>query len=126
MRKIFDLENTEANEVRNLLESKSSELGIESYEKSTNERKDYLKDMLGLCFDCENMIYCSTEFGNIIARCDVFKINLHGRERMKDCNMYAKAGSMSLNDMMNIATLIDVEDSTRTRGFITKEKRFKK
>jgi len=107
--KISNLEEEEQNKILSQIEGASNAMGMRAYEvygSSPGQKK--LKDLLGMCHNCDYLSYCETEFGNVIANCTTFKIRLSGQNRIKECNMHCPRNKMSLQEMYAIATLIDV------------------
>jgi len=119
MTKYFDLEESEQEQLGDTLEAKAIQLGLDKWESRVGGINT-LDDSIGICSNCENMRYCKSEFGNIIAICWSFKIKLHGRERVVECNEHAPRGQLSLRDMETIATIIDIEKS-EVKGFISRD-----
>ena len=119
MTKYADLDGDEKDKIGDLLEVRSIELGLDKWE-SPSTRIGGLKDMIGICSNCQSMRYCKTEFGNVRAICWEFKINLHGQDKVIECNEHTARGSMSLRDMETIATIIDV-DKSEIKGFISRD-----
>ena len=114
MDKFINLEDDKSSEIRSHIESKSSELGIDAWE--THQGGNLLKDQIGLCATCKNLQYCKTEFNNINAVCKEFECKLSGSNKIVDCNVFSPKGMLSLNDMFDIAIIIDLPK--RKSGFI--------
>ena len=65
----------------------------------------------GICSDCRHLYAAKTEYGTAIGKCFEMNIMLRGIDNIKECTMYGKKGSMSLDDMKEIAIIIDVNKS---------------
>jgi hypothetical protein len=66
-----------------------------------------LKEVVGICYNCEHLIYCKSQYGNVVAKCQVFELWLRGKDRIVDCNEHSERGSLNLRDMASMAVLID-------------------
>lgn len=108
------------------LESKATELGMDSYSSYSggNDLK-LLKDFIGICADCKSLQYCRTEFGKVFAKCSHYEIGLTGQNRITECTCHDPKGVLSLQEMYAIATLVDPEDQS-VKGFISNDPRFRK
>jgi len=73
-------------------------------------------DEFGLCSDCKYLYAARTEYGTVIGKCFELNIMIRGIDKIKECTMYDKKGSMSLQDMKEIAIIIEV-DKNRV-GFV--------
>jgi hypothetical protein len=62
----------------------------------------------GVCNDCKHLYAAKTEYGTSIGKCFEMNILLRGIDNISECTMYSKKGSMSLDDMKEIAIIIDV------------------
>lgn len=124
MTKYIDLDSEEQEKVGDLLESRAVELGLDKWESQSGAIGS-LESKLGICSNCKTLRYCKTEFGDVIAHCWTFKINLHGRDRVVECNEHNARGIMSLRDMEMMATLIDIGEG-EIGGFITSNPRLRK
>jgi hypothetical protein len=116
--KISDLEGKEKTNMEELLESKSTELGVDSYEGHSGGDYKLLKDLIGICYNCKSLNYCKTEFQNVYARCGHYEMILHGQNRIVECNNHTPRGVLSLTEMYSLATLIDL-DKPMVKGFIS-------
>jgi len=67
--KLSELEKTERRSIEETLDSASVNLGMDSWESQGTGRKNALKDLIGMCYDCKNLCYCRTEFGSVNAYC---------------------------------------------------------
>jgi len=108
--KVNSLDEAEKKEIKNHIESISATLGMDAYESyGSNPEQKKLKQLLGMCCDCDNLSYCATEFGNIHAVCTMFNFKMSGQNRIVECNEHSPKNVLSLSEMYSIATLIDVE-----------------
>lgn len=122
MPKLSDLEDNERRSIEGELEAKSSSMGIDYYEV-LNDNSDYqfLKDAVGICYNCKNLHYCRSEFAGhdkVFARCSLFDLRLSGQNRITECNCHTPRKVLSLEEMYAMATLIDV-DKGEVKGFIS-------
>jgi len=126
MQKLSDLEKDVRDNIEEELESKATELGMDSYSSYAggNDLK-LLKDFIGICADCKSLQYCKTEFGKVFARCSHYEIGLTGQNRITECTCHDPKGILSLQEMYAMATLIDV-DQPSVRGFISTDPKFMK
>lgn len=108
MNKFIDLEDKTKRKVENELEAEASKLGMDSWESVSGT--SILEDQIGLCAKCKYLNYCKTEFGNMFAVCSEFEFRLSGQNRVIECNEFSPRGSLSLNDMFGIATIIELND----------------
>jgi len=88
--------------------------GYDNEFRDVSNRKG-LEDLFGIC-SCMYLNYCITKFGKVFSSCSIFKISLIGGDRMTDCTSYNKNGQMTLNEMKEIAYLIEVD--TRKIGLL--------
>ena len=117
--KISTLKDNERNAIENEIESKSSAMGMNSYITygSTTPEQKKLKELIGMCHDCNNLSYCATEFGNVLAVCAAFQCRLHGQNRIVECNLHEPKNALTLNEMYNMAILIDIGIDDKDIGF---------
>jgi hypothetical protein len=119
MAKFIDLDESEQEKVGDLLEVRSIELGLDKWETQSG-RVSSLKDVIGICYNCQHMRYCKTEFGNVHAICHMFRVKLNGQDKIIECNEHGPRGQMSLRDMELIATLIETDEGS-IKGFISRD-----
>ena len=126
MPKLSDLEKNTRDNIEEELESKATELGMDSYSSYAggNDLK-LLKDFIGICADCKSLQYCKTEFGKVFARCSHYEIGLTGQNRITECTCHDPKGVLSLQEMYAMATLIDA-DPPAIKGFISKDPKLMK
>ena len=74
------------------------------------------KQSFGKCGTCKNLQFAESEFNILFARCHLFEVMIHRREAIVNCSSYEETGTMTLYDMKQIATLIDLD--RKTMGFI--------
>jgi hypothetical protein len=117
--KFSTVDKDERESIEKELESKSQSLGMDSYETYGNDAQTGLKALVGMCYNCKNLNYCKTEFGNVHAICNFFDFKFSGNNRITECNLYAPKNALSLNEMYSIAWLIDSDGSSKKiKGFI--------
>lgn len=115
-KKIADLDTDHRRNVEEQLETVSSTLGMEAWESQGNGRSGILQDLIGICYNCKNLLYCKTEFGNVFAKCGEYEIKLTGQNRMVECNSHSPMHVMTLQEMWSIAYIID-PDEKKITGF---------
>lgn len=71
----------------------------------------------GLCRDCENFSFASSEFDIRFCRCTALRLLLSGNEPITDCTSYWQRGTMTLYDMMTQAIILDLSE-VAPAGFI--------
>ena len=71
---------------------------------------------LGLCSDCINANVVTTEYGTVYAYCDRFEMSISGRDAIVSCTRYSKRGELTLQEMQDIAIIIEVDK--KQAGFI--------
>jgi hypothetical protein len=120
--KMSTLDKKERNNIEDELGSKAAAMGMDMYESygSSPEQKK-LKELVGMCFNCNNLSYCASEFATVFAKCEAFNFKLSGQNRIVECNLHSPKGVLSLNEMYSIATLIDPEKENKV-GFTAKPK----
>ncbi len=120
MKKYKDLEDKEKRDMSDELDAKALLVGADSWENINPQiSKNKLEDLLGICASCTQLEYCETEFGRTYARCGFMEIRLTGKDRMVERTKFSPRGQLSLNDMKEIATYIDVKKE-KDVGFIKK------
>ncbi len=124
MEKYIELNESDQEDLSDTLEVKAIQLGLDKWESKTGSG-GVLDELIGICSNCSYMRYCKSEFGNVIALCTMFKIEIHGRERIVECNEHSARGTMNLRDMELIATLID-SDKSEIKGFISRDPKLRK
>jgi len=124
MPKFIDLDEFDQEKVGDFLEAKAIVLGMDKWE-SRSARYNALKEVIGICYDCQGLRCYKTEFGNVLALCATFRTRLYGEDRVVECNEHSPRGQMTLRDMENIATLID-SDKSEIKGFISRDPKLRK
>lgn len=114
MDKFSDLESDEKDSIKDQLESKATGLGLDLWNSANGG--SLLNNQIGLCSNCKSLEFCKTEFDNIHARCAAYEFKLSGQNKIVECNMHSAKGSLSLDDMYDIAIIID--PPKRKSGFI--------
>jgi hypothetical protein len=120
--KFSSVDKDERKAIEDELESKSQALGMDSYETYGNDAQTGLKELIGMCYNCKNLHYCKSEYGNVHAVCSMFEFKLSGQNRIVECNLHAPKHVLSLNEMYNIAYLIDPDTDKKVKGFVDTNK----
>ena len=112
MNKVSDLKDDEQHSLRNELQAKASMLGLDSYD---NKNVNYHTSEFGLCNDCNQLQLAKSEFRTIFAKCFKFNTDLNSIEKIIECTGYEQRNTMSLDEMKDIAYIIDI--NTKKAGF---------
>jgi len=80
--------------------------------------EDRIEKAFGLCSTCMNFEGAETKYGVVFARCEELRLKLKTSDPIIKCTYYIKRGAMDIEDMKEIALLIDVK---RSVGFIKEE-----
>ena len=81
-----------------------------------------IKQSVGLCASCRYFIYIINDIHQLIyAKCDSTRCNL-GKHKIKECSAYKKRGQIDIEDMFQIATMINPEDIKDEPGFLSRKK----
>lgn len=113
---ISDLKEDEREALGDRLDALGEVLGLEAYNTRTVSNTSWLEEYVGVCHNCTRLAWSRREFGGVFAFCDRFESRLSGVERILDCNQHERVGTMCLNDMKDIAILID--PPARKAGFM--------
>ncbi len=123
MAKLKDLEKDERRNMEEELQAKSTSMGIDAWDAAQgNTDESFLKDHVGMCYDCKSLHYCRAEYAGhdrVFAQCSMFTIRLSGQHRITECNCHSPKKLLSLEEMYSMATLIEVEDKEKVKGFIS-------
>jgi len=110
MKKISEYKREEKQAIMDKVDAFASPISdpyFNEFREGTDKRE--VMDLFGMCGNCGYLEYCRTEFGKFHAGCSNFDITLKGGERIVDCTGFSKRGLMTLNDMKEIAYIIEVE-----------------
>ena len=75
----------------------------------------FSKQEFGMCFDCRCLCAFKTEYGRAFGKCYEFNLIMRGIDKVKHCNRYDKKGQMKIDDMKEMAVLI--ENDKKVVGF---------
>lgn len=116
--KVKELDTKEKSNLFDELDAKSMEMGIGDQWEQPKSLSDYqsLKNVIGICYNCEHLSYCKSEYGNVIAKCAIFELWIKGKDRIVDCNEHSERGTLSLREMASMAVLIDI-NKKEVKGF---------
>lgn len=106
MKKFSDLKDSEQTIVGNSIDANASSIGLEHYVATWGMVKN---TKFGLCGDCKNLNYAKSEFKIIVSECSRFDIKLNEGEKIIECTDYEQRNSLTLNEMKDIAYLIDIK-----------------
>jgi len=90
-----------------------AKLGLDHWETLHDRVTTF--DELELCSTCTSARALKTKYGKLSAFCYEFDLKLNNVDPVIECLSYIKKGSMNLNQMKEIATLIDID--TKKIGF---------
>jgi RNA polymerase subunit RPABC4/transcription elongation factor Spt4 len=121
--KMNDLSEGDRERMEEEIESATSALGMSTY--AHKDGGTILEDQIGICHNCKRLSFCESEFGNVIAFCETFDGRLSGKNRIIKCNQHSTRGAMAVDDMQNIAIIIDT-DKAKIKGFISDDPKFRK
>jgi len=117
-KKITDLDRKEKDKLKDFLDNKSAELGLEMYNSSNGgERRNFLEEKIGICYKCKNLKYARGEYITLLAMCQQFETRLNGRDKIIECSEYSERGRLSLENMAEMAYLID-SNKKEVKGFV--------
>jgi hypothetical protein len=105
--KYTDLQDTEKRKIVTTLESASARLGRDTYSNEPGHIDGH--NPLGICKNCKNLGMMKTEFNNIYARCRSFDVVLTGKDRISTCTDFDRKGELTLDEMREIAYLIEAK-----------------
>ncbi|MHC4757201.1 MAG: hypothetical protein ACYTE8_00940 [Planctomycetota bacterium] len=115
-KKFKDLSENDYDRERDHLESMSEgTTGLGMWDTPGMIQSEDIKATYGLCADCSNFFYCRQSYSNKRAYCNRMEIMLTGKDRMVECNKYEKRGQLNLNQMADIAWIIEVPNKV---GFL--------
>jgi hypothetical protein len=115
---VSDLNDDDREKLDNKLDAIIKKIGIDEYSTRNGQRPSWLEEFVGICSTCKNLDWAKKEFGGVLAYCNYFTVKMSGRERIIECNHHERVGTMTLNDMKEMAILIDPPE--RQIGFIPK------
>jgi len=113
--KYSELDDKEQQKVNDEIGPSAMVFGYDEWEESKRERIPDIPQ-LGLCANCGNLRACISEFGKIVARCDVFKCSLNAQDPIKDCTSFEKRGEVPLYELKEMAIIL--EPNKKQVGFI--------
>ena len=77
-----------------------------------------METIVGICVKCNNYSYIENDAHKVIlSGCTSFEIPL-GKNKIKSCSRFANKGALSLSQMYEMATLIDLDNIKEKAGFI--------
>jgi len=100
------------------VDSQVALLGIDDYYGPIG-RFDTLDNEFGLCKTCKEFQFAKTEFAVVRAQCRDLDIVLHSEQPIKACTNYIKIGQLTINQMLDMATLIEI--NKKKIGFETQK-----
>jgi len=113
---LSDLSDDDREKLDSKLDAVVEEIGINEYSARDGQKPSWLEEFVGVCSTCKSLDWAKKEFGGVLAFCNSFEVKLSGKERIIQCNRHERVGTMTLNDMKEMAVLIDPPE--RQIGFI--------
>ena len=112
--KLSELSKKDKDIIREEISVKAKVLGVydEWYDSSS---RIYSSVDLRLCTNCRNLRAYRLRYGTERAYCDILETVLNPGDPVTDCSEYCDRFLMSLQDMQQIAVLIDLD--TKKVGF---------
>ncbi len=101
MKKLSEFKSEEQRAIKNEIDAHAAIIQVEDY-STGNVATD-----LGLCSNCKQLIYTSTEYGTAYAKCNEWEMRLNLSNRIKHCNRFRQRGQMDLYEMKDVAIIID-------------------
>ena len=112
-KKLTDFNKDVRQDMRDVVNAGAVSLGQDAYAHPTEH---VTANKLGMCSDCVYLNRILTEYGRVYAYCTEFKVPLKGIDPVKECTTHAKRGVMTLNEMQDVAHIIEVNN--KQIGFI--------
>ena len=106
MRKISDFEDKERRQISSEVDALASEYDTDKYDGVSMGVRG-LKNDMGLCGQCKDLLFTKTQYGTQYAKCTEWKKNLNGVDLVVECTAFRRRGEMSLYDMKDIAIIIE-------------------
>jgi len=106
MTKLADLDKKVIQDITSEIEAGASNIGQDTYDYASNH---FINNKLGVCADCVYLNQVVTEYDKIYARCRELEIPIKGVDPIRECTRYNKRGSLTINEMQDIAYIIEVD-----------------
>jgi len=114
--KFKDISPEDHDKERDHLESQSeAQTGLGMWQAPGLIFSEDLKRTYGICAKCDEFQYCRQSYQNKRAYCSRFEMMLSGKDKMVECNKFSKRGQLNLNQMADLAWLINPAKKT---GFV--------
>jgi hypothetical protein len=123
MPKIWDEDGEEVSDWKTVDTAKSRIDRASDAKRGSRGFDANLETMVGLCSRCQNYIFIEDDMHQIIfSACKGVNwdnpIPMVKRKPIKNCSEFSKKGQMNLQNMFNIATLIDPPPEAKIKGFV--------
>ena len=111
-RKLSDLKTDERRQVRGEVDTVAVPIAGDDWEPTNKIHNRSGCPDYGMCSTCMHAVIIKRQYGGWAGKCDRDEIGgpLDAVDRIEECSKYTKLGTMSLNDMYNIALLLDFND----------------
>jgi len=94
-------------------------IGINEDYDDSFKHKFISRKNFGICYDCRSLMAYQTQYGRSYGKCFQFDKEMNGNDPVVKCTYYDKKGMLSLDDMKEIAIIIEVDK--RKVGFGSSE-----
>jgi len=109
-KKFSELGKDDQIRLRSDIDVASSALGQDDYEPPFDHPTRHRFAQYGLCATCRYLNYACSQFRVLHCRCSELEMNLTEDHPVKECTSYTNRHALSLNEMKEIAWIIDIEN----------------
>lgn len=113
MKKLNEYDITERKQIESEINAFGEAMGGEWEAVSRDPIRD---DSYGLCNKCKEFLLTMSEYGGKYAYCYKWKQIFKDNRRVTECSGFEERGRMTLYDMKQIATIIEIPD--KEIGFV--------
>lgn len=113
-KKLSELKTEEKRSFRNEVDTVAIPISGDDWDHHNMLHKESSTPDYGLCSSCQYAIILKRKYGGWYGKCsrDEIQGGLHTIDNVEECTKYSKVGTMSLNDMYNLAYIIEVDKET--------------
>lgn len=105
--KLSYFDNDTQRSIEDEVEAMGESIGLPTYEAGESVVPEEA-DCYGICKECRYFKFVQYEFHDNHAECGAFERVLTGKQRITKCNQFDKRGKLSLDQMIDIAWIIDI------------------
>ena len=116
-KKFVELDNKEQGKIKTDISCDLYRLTDTEWDDSVSNRNSLKEDCYGMCATCKSLEYARTEFGVVRSYCTAFDMLIISGRVITECTHYTKTGSLTLNQMYDMAVILELEDE-KVAGFI--------